>query len=335
MGKKKGLIIGGIIGAVAVVVAVVLCVVFIGGGSGSDKAPSDAPAENKPAELNTVEKVSTALRKNLFEASSFTMDFEVERGGYENELLLMVSYGDDFRSSAFYMDNGYNQVAMLDGFGYDGGYATELTDDWFASLDDNMSYVAEDFDSQAVFADLLSNGVSEAEFEKLYNKYNYIILSVLMGGGKNSLPEYDAVQKVLSEFLNGDVSKEAFAVSEDEGECIFIINTEAFLTELLEFAQTNETVSEYYKLFGLEGREEDLKSGISYYAEHIPTITVETEINSKGYISSMDVELGEYCDINIEFKDINNTVIDKAMCEAIPDRQPAQDAATAEKVYVE
>lgn len=320
-GKKKS-VIAGTIATIAVVVAVVLCIVFL----------SVKKIVEKQAKVIPVSAVSASMRKTMFETTGFKMSIEIkdlEQNISEN-MLFMVSYGENAEDTDFYYDDGVRTYACLDGVGYDAMGETPIENIW-ADLDLVATMaLGSEFKSKDTMDALVDSGLSEAEFENLFNTYRQILFAYFMNTGTEYMPvEYDDIQVVFTKFLNGGVSKDALTIEGKDGKYTFTVNTEAFLTEFFAFAEKDDVLSEHYEYFGFGENKTAAEDAIAYYATEIPQISGTVEVDSDGYITKANVKVADSYEAIISVSDINNTVIDKSLCENIEVTDVVQDTTAS------
>lgn len=306
---------------VSIVAAVVLAIIFL-----------SKPIANKIKEMINQSKpmatVSAAMRKTLYETTSYTFEIKIKNTETEAEekILVMVSYGEGSDDSDFYFENGNTKLAIRDGVCYRNG-KTIAADEFFNLIDGYVyeytkqmtnGFTAQQVDSKSMFDALVSGKLSEEEFEKFFNSYGPIIFAYFMNTDANYLlPEYDAVQSICAQFLNGKASKEALEISEKDGKYEFTVHTEQFLTEFVEFAKASEELSEHCEYWKLEENGDDVSKGIAYCAEEIPQITGTVNADDDGFITGANVKVGDLYEVTVTFSDINSTEIDKELCESL------------------
>ncbi len=306
---------------ITIVTAVVLAIVFL--SKPIAKKIKEIINQSKP-----VATASASIRKTLYETTSFTFDLKVKDIDSEEEknIRIMVSYGENSDDTDFYFENGDIKLAIRDGICYKDGKTIDA-DEFFELIDGYVyeytkqmtnGFGAQQVDSKAMFDALVSGKLSEEEFEKFFNAYGPIIFAYFMNTDANYLlPEYDDIQAICTQFLNGKVSKDAFEISEKDGNYEFTVHTEEFLTEFVEFAKGSDELSKHCEYWKLEENGNDVSKGIAYCAEEIPQITGTINTNADGIITGSNVKVGELYEVTVTFSDINGTKIDKELCESL------------------
>lgn len=306
---------------VAVVTAVVLAIIFL--SKPIAKKIKEIINKGKPTT-----EVSAAIRKNLYEAESFTFEMKIKNNETdETETVKMfVVYGESSEDTKFYFRKGDSQFGIYDGICYRPG-REKPADDLFESFDALVyeytremtnGFGPQDVDTKAAYDALVSGKLSEAEFEKFFNTYGPVIFAYFMNTDASYiLPEYDDVQVICTQFLGGKVSKDAFEISEKDGKYDFTVHTEEFLTEFVEFAKGSKELKQHTEHWQLEEKAADVNKGIKLCAEEIPQIKGTINVDKDGYITSANVKVGELYEVTVTFSQINGTEIDKELCESI------------------
>ena len=204
VGNKKGTRIASIVITVAVVAAVVLAIGFL------SKKIVERVIKTKPEN-----EVSAAIRKTMFEASSFTLDINVKNLETEEieTVHMMVSLGESSEDTDFYFENGNVKFAIYDGICYKDGKTIEAYK-FFETLDSlvyqeaqktqNYDFIsnAQSFNSKESFDKIIAGTMSEEEFEIFFDLYGSLIFSYFMGTEDvYELPAYDEIQIVCQQFL--------------------------------------------------------------------------------------------------------------------------------------
>lgn len=333
VGNKKGTRIASIVITVAVVAAVVLAIGFL------SKKIVERVIKAKPEN-----EVSAAIRKTMFEASSFTLDINVKNLETEEieTVHMMVSLGESSEDTDFYFENGNAKFAIYDGICYKDGKTIEAYK-FFETLDSlvyqkaqksqNYDFIsnAQSFNSKESFDKIIAGTMSEEEFEIFFDLYGSLIFSYFMGTEDvYELPAYDEIQIVCQQFLVNKASDEAFSMTQKDGKYEFTVGTEAFLTEFVQYAKDSDTLSTHSENWQLEEKAEQINGGIAYCGEEIPQITGAFSVDDNGFFTDAEVKVGELYEVTVTFSDINGTTIDKALCEAllVPVTDSATDAVT-------
>lgn len=323
---KKGSKVASIIITVLIVAAVVLSIGFL------SKKIVEHVIKEKPEN-----DVSAAMRKTMFESSSFSLDISiknVETGELE-DVHMLVCLGETSEDTDFYFDHEGKQFAIYDGICYKDGKTIEAYK-FFETLDSLVYQKAQesqdyqlmssvqDFNSKDSFDKIIAGKMSEEEFEIFYNLYGSVIFSYLMGTEDiYELPQYDELQVVCLQFFVDKASDDAFSMSGKDGDYEFTVNTQEFLTEFVEYAKESDSLSAHSENWQLEEKADEITAGIAYCAEEVPQITGTINTDDNGYITNAQVKVGELYEVTITFSDINATTVDKALCEGIT--APATD----------
>ena len=239
---------------------------------------------------------------------------------------IMVDYGETSEDTGFYYECGDEKLAIRDGLCYRAGKTIEA-EKFFGFIDSEVKdatkemsggYGVQQINSKSIFDAIVAGKLSEEEFEKAFNAYGNIIFAYFMGTDSSYiLPEYDDVQVICAEFLNGKVSKNAFEITEKDGKYEFTINTETFLNELVEYVKGNEDLEEHCEKWGLEENADEVNKAIKYCGEEFPQITGTMELNGDGFVTKADVKVGDAYEVTVSFSDINSTEISKELCESL------------------
>ena len=318
---KKSSKVASLAVTISIVTAVVLAIIFL--SKPIAEKIKQLINHNKPAAT-----ASAAIRKTLYEPESYTLEITIndKNSNEKKTIRIMVDYGETSEDTGFYYECGDEKLAIRDGLCYRAGKTIEA-EKFFGFIDSEVydatkemsgGYGVQQINSKNIFDAIVAGKLSEEELEKAFNAYGNIIFAYFMGTDSSYiLPEYDDVQVICAEFLNGKVSKNAFEITEKDGKYEFTINTETFLNELVEYVKGNEDLEEHCEKWGLEENADEVNKAIKYCGEEFPQITGTIELNGDGFVTKADVKVGDAYEVTVSFSDINSTEISKELCESL------------------